>query len=91
MPGKVLDDSTYPFPNSNGCTIEMDELSDPTLYNGCNYLSMFVIKIAACFIATFPAMKLMGVRYILESPCPFVCPPVRLALRPSVIRPVSAQ
>ena len=40
---KLWDEITYPFPNFNGCTVEVWEwISDfiPYFYNGCNYLSM---------------------------------------------------
>ena len=40
MPSKV-DENTYPSPNSNGHTVGgMDKKYQPTLYDGCNYLSM---------------------------------------------------
>ena len=41
------DEITYPYPNLNGCTVELKErISDftPTLNNGCNYLSMVGLK-----------------------------------------------
>ena len=42
MPSKVWDEITYPFPNFNGCwSLRMDKWFYPTLYNGCNCLSMF--------------------------------------------------
>ena len=48
MPSKVWDKITYPFPNFNSCTVDvlgMDKLFHPTLYNGCNYLSMLGFKL----------------------------------------------
>ena len=38
MPSKVRGEITYPFPNFNGQV-------HPTLYNGCNYLSMLGLKL----------------------------------------------
>ena len=40
---KVSDEIAYPFPNFNGCTIEVWEWINnfiPHFYNECNYLSM---------------------------------------------------
>ena len=47
IPCRVCDEITYPFPNFNGCTIEVWEwLSNFTsLYNGCNYLSKLRLKL----------------------------------------------
>ena len=45
MLSKVWDEMPYPFPNFNGCTVGMDKLFRPTLYNGCNYLSMLGLKL----------------------------------------------
>ena len=47
-PSKVLDEITYPFPNFNGCTIEvweMDNWFHPKVNNGCNYLSILGLKL----------------------------------------------
>ena len=41
MSSKMWDEITYPFPNVNGCTVwEWISNFYPTLYNGCNHLSM---------------------------------------------------
>ena len=46
MSNKVWGGITYPFLNFNGCTVEVYEwISNPTLYNGCNYLSMLGLKL----------------------------------------------
>ena len=45
---KVWDEITYPIRNFNGCTVEVwekDKQFHPTLYNGCNYLSMLGLKL----------------------------------------------
>ena len=43
-PSKVWDEITYPFLNFNGATVEVLQFL-PTLYNGCNYLSMLGLKL----------------------------------------------
>ena len=47
MHSKVWDEIIYPFPNFNGCTVEVWEwLNNFTPhYNGCNYLSMLGLKL----------------------------------------------
>ena len=48
MYNKVWDKIIYPFPNCNGATVEVlewDRWFHPTLYNGCNYLSMLGLKL----------------------------------------------
>ena len=48
MPNKVLDEITYPFPNINGCTVEvwkMDKLFHHAIYNECNYLFMLELEL----------------------------------------------
>ena len=48
MPSKVWDEITYPFPNFNGCIVEVWEwISNVTPHsnNGCNYLSMLGLKL----------------------------------------------
>ena len=50
MPSKVWNEITYPFPNFHGCTVEVWEclsnfITYPTLYNGCNYLSILRLKL----------------------------------------------
>ena len=46
MPGQVCNEISYPFPNFNGCTVfGMNQLSHPTLNNGCNYLSVLRLKL----------------------------------------------
>ena len=45
MPRKVWDEIIYPFPNFNGCSLGMDEKFHPTFYDGCNDLSMLVLKL----------------------------------------------
>ena len=44
MPSTLWDQITYPFPNFNGCTVEVWEWTSHVdhliLYNECNYLSM---------------------------------------------------
>ena len=44
---KVCFEITYPFPNFNGCTVEVWEwiLIHPTFYNGFYYLSMLGFKL----------------------------------------------
>ena len=43
---KVCDEIIYPFTNFNGATIEVWEwISNHTLYNGCNYISMLQLKL----------------------------------------------
>ena len=40
MPSKLWDEITYPFPNVNGCTVEVKQWIShfiPTHFNGCNY------------------------------------------------------
>ena len=47
MPNKELDEITNPFPNFNGCTVEVWDGSviHPTLYDGCNYLSILGVSV----------------------------------------------
>ena len=49
MPSNVWDGITYRSPNFNGCTVDVWELIKltfhPTLYNGCNYLTMLGLKL----------------------------------------------
>ena len=49
MLSQVWDEITYPFPNFNGCTMEVWEwisnFIPHTLYNGCNYLPMLGLKL----------------------------------------------
>ena len=46
MPSKMWDEITYPFLNFNVCTVEVYEwMSNFTLHNGCNYLSMLGLKL----------------------------------------------
>ena len=42
MSGKVWDEFTYPFQNFNGYTVDVWEWKrkNPTLHNGCDYLSV---------------------------------------------------
>ena len=47
MPSKVWGEITYPFPNFNGCTVELWEWISNSIspfYDGCNYLSMMGLK-----------------------------------------------
>ena len=47
MPNMVWDEINYPFPNFNGCTVEVwERISNliPHAYCGCNYLSMLGVK-----------------------------------------------
>ena len=44
MPSNVWGEIAYPFLNVNGCT-RMDKWFQPTLHNGCNYLSMLGLKL----------------------------------------------
>ena len=46
MPSKVWGEITYPFPNFNGCTVEVWEwINHFTFYNGCNYASVLGLKL----------------------------------------------
>ena len=48
MLSKVWYDITCPFPNFTGCAVEvlgMEKKCHPTLYNGCNNLSMLGLKL----------------------------------------------
>ena len=47
MPSKVSDEITYPFPNFNGCTVEVWEWinNSISLYDGCNYLPPLGLKL----------------------------------------------
>ena len=46
IPSKVWDEIAYPFPNFNGRTLDVWELiSNFTLCNGCNHLSMLGLKL----------------------------------------------
>ena len=49
MSSKVGDEITYPFPNSNGCTVGVWKLivifTTHVMYNVCNYLSMIGLKL----------------------------------------------
>ena len=47
MPNKMWDGITYAFPNLQQvdyCSLGMDDKLHVTLYDGCNYLSMQVLK-----------------------------------------------
>ena len=63
MPSKVWSEITYPFPNFNGCTVEVwewDKQFRPILDNGCNYSSMLgfqlihVSKMCPRWLCRFP-------------------------------------
>ena len=47
MPREMWYEITYPFPNFNGCAVEVgnDKWFHPTLFDGCNWLTMLRLKI----------------------------------------------
>ena len=44
MPGKMLDENTYPFPNFNSACLGVEKQYHLTLYDWCDYLSMLKLK-----------------------------------------------
>ena len=58
MHNKVWDEITYTFPNFNGISLGMDNLVHPTLYNGCNNLSMLISRLSK-FSKRIPAGIIM--------------------------------
>ena len=66
MPNKMLFEITYPFSNLNGETVD---LFHPTLYYGCNQLSMLGLKlihVSKMLLLTWINFKLKGVPWRQE-------------------------
>ena len=65
MPSKVCDEITYPYPNFNGCTVEVwewiNDFITHFIMRGCNYSSMPGLKL------TILVKGAPGVRWTLSS------------------------
>ena len=81
MRSKVCDDGTYPFPNFNGCTVEVSEwignVMPQFIMNGCNYYArinpcyqsrVLIINIINADL-TFMHVRLTLCRYRLYGEC----------------------
>ena len=77
MAGKVWNEITCPFTNFNGCTVEVWEwISNPPLYDGCDYLSMSGLKLnnvkVPLEVTEFPVSRFLFRRYPAKRALPAV-------------------